>query len=95
MCAWWRFSRVDASRLKDHGFDSCSIRHVGTLGKSFTHSCLWRFDVKFRHSIRAVSEHFGVVEDLKMRYGNSLNEQIGHVGLPGPQPSMLFLKALS
>ena len=30
-------------------------RHVGTLGKSFTHSCLWRFGVKLRHSIRAVS----------------------------------------
>jgi len=25
------------------------------LGKSLTHSCLWRFGVKFRHSIRAVS----------------------------------------
>ena len=28
---------------------------VGTLGESLTHSCLWRFGVKFRHSIRAVS----------------------------------------
>ena len=28
---------------------------LGTLGKSFTHSCLWRFGTKFRHSIRAVS----------------------------------------
>src|SRR6218665_1545787 len=37
------------------GFDSRSSRHVGTLGKSLTHSCLWRFGVKLRHSIRAVS----------------------------------------
>src|SRR6218665_584044 len=25
------------------------------MGKSLTHNCLWRFGVKFRHSIRAVS----------------------------------------
>jgi len=49
---WWRFGRVDAYRPKGHEFDSCSSRHVGTLGKSFTHSCHWRFGVKFRHSIR-------------------------------------------
>jgi len=29
--------------------------HVGTLGKSFTSSCLWSFGVKLRNSIRAVS----------------------------------------
>src|SRR6218665_148719 len=28
---------------------SRSIRHVGTLSKSFTRNCLWRFDVKLRH----------------------------------------------
>jgi len=28
---------------------------VGTLGKSFTRSCLWRIGVKLQHSIRAVS----------------------------------------
>ena len=46
---------VDAFRPNGHGFDSRSSRHVGTFGKSFTHSCLWHFDVKFRHSIHAVS----------------------------------------
>src|SRR6218665_3823865 len=51
----WRFGRVDTFRPKGHGFDSRSSRHVGTLSKSFTHICLWRFGVKFRHSIRAVS----------------------------------------
>jgi len=40
---WWRFGRFVACRLKSRGFDSRSSRHVGTLGKSFTHS------VKFRH----------------------------------------------
>jgi len=35
-------------------FESRSSRHIGTLGKSFSHSCLWRFNVKLRHSIRAV-----------------------------------------
>ena len=51
----WRIGRVDAFSQKGHGFDSRSSRHVGTLGKSFIHSCLWRFGMKFRHSIRAVS----------------------------------------
>ena len=52
----WRIGRVDAFRPKGHGFDSRSSRHVSTLGKSFIYSYLWRFGVKFRHSIRAVSE---------------------------------------
>ena len=51
----WRIGRVDAFRPNGHGFDSRSIRHVGTLYRSFTHSCLWRFGVKLRYSIRAVS----------------------------------------
>ena len=51
----WCIGRVDDLRPKGNGFDSRSSPHVGTLGKSFTHSCLWRFGVKFRHSIRAVS----------------------------------------
>jgi len=38
------------STPKGHGFNSRSSLHVGTLGKSFTHSCLWRFGVKFRQS---------------------------------------------
>jgi len=37
------------------GFQSRSNRHAGTLGKSLTCSCLWRFGVKLKHSIRAVS----------------------------------------
>src|SRR6218665_2665245 len=51
----WRIGRVDAFRPKGHGFYSRSSLRVGTLGKSLTHSCLWRFDVKLRRSIRAVS----------------------------------------
>src|SRR6218665_3144068 len=46
---------VGAFRPKGRGFDYCSSRHIGTLGKSFSHSCQWRFGVKFRHSIRPVS----------------------------------------
>src|SRR6218665_3585341 len=52
---WWRFGRVDHFRAKGHGFDSRSSRQVGTFGKFLTHNCLWRFGVKFRHSIRSVS----------------------------------------
>src|SRR6218665_1266315 len=48
--------RLGGANLKGRdGFDSHSSHHVGTLGKSLTHSCLWRFSVKFRHSICAVS----------------------------------------
>ena len=43
----WCIGRVDAFRPKGHGFDSRSSRHLGTLGKYFIHSCLWRFGVKF------------------------------------------------
>ena|SRR6218665_1957687 len=77
--AWWRIGRVDAFRPKGHGFDSRSIAatYIGTLGKSFTQRCLWRFGVKFRHSIRAVSGaplSTSRLVDLKRRYENSLNE---------------------
>ena len=51
----WCIGWVDVFRPKGHGFDSRSSCHVGTLGKSLTRNCLWRFGVKFRHSIRAVS----------------------------------------
>src|SRR6218665_4152481 len=53
-CQVRRIGRDDAFRPKGRGFEFRSSLHVGTLGKSFTHSCLWRFAVKFRHSICAV-----------------------------------------
>ena len=46
--------RFNAFRPISRGFKPRSSRHVGTLGKSFTRSYLWRFGVKLRHSIRAV-----------------------------------------
>ena len=70
----WSIGRVDTFRLKGHGFDSRSSHHVGTLGKSFTHRCLWRFGVKFRHSIRAVSgaplSSTGGLEEMLEKYLN-------------------------
>ena len=53
--ASWLIGRVDTYRAEGHEFESRSSHHIGTLGKSFTCSCLWRFGVKLRHSIRAVS----------------------------------------
>ena len=39
---------------KGRGFESCSSRHIGTLGNSsLTVSSLKRFGVKLQHSIRA------------------------------------------
>jgi len=37
---WWRLGWVDYFQPEGRGFDSRSSRHVGTLGKSFTCSCL-------------------------------------------------------
>ena len=53
--AWWLIGRFGAFRPKGWVFESRSGRHVGTLVKYFTHSCLWRFGMKLRHSICAVS----------------------------------------
>jgi len=46
---------VVAFRPEGRVFESHSSRHVGNFGKFLTRSCLWRFGVKLRHSIRAVS----------------------------------------
>ena len=51
----WRIGRVDDFRPKGQGFDSRSNIHAEALGKSSICSSLWRFGVKFRHNIRAVS----------------------------------------
>ena len=37
---WWRIGWGDYSQPEGRGFDSRPSRHVGTLGKSFTCSCL-------------------------------------------------------
>src|SRR6218665_1929555 len=42
---WWRIGRDDAFRPENRGFESRSYRHIGTLGTSFTYSCLQRFGV--------------------------------------------------
>src|SRR6218665_2357893 len=62
---WWRFGRVSTFRPKGHGLDSRSSRHVGTLGKSLTQSCLWNFGMKFLHSSRAVSVNTAGLEFIK------------------------------
>ena len=38
--AWWRIGRFETFRPKGREFESRSIRHVGTLAKSFTCSGL-------------------------------------------------------
>ena len=53
--AWWVIGRFAEFRPKGCGFESRSGLQAGTLGKSFTRNCLWRFSVKLQHSIRAVS----------------------------------------
>ena len=53
--ACWLIGRFVAFRSKGRGFKSRSGRHVETLNKSFTRSCLWRLGVNLRHSICTVS----------------------------------------
>ena len=48
--AWWLSMIFGALRPEGRWFESHSSCHVGTLGKSFTHSCLWRFGVTFLHN---------------------------------------------
>ena len=62
---WWRIGRVEAFRPEGRGFESRSRRHAGTVGKSLTRSCLWRFSVKLRHSIRAMSEALMISDGLE------------------------------
>ena len=45
---WWCIGRVKAFQPEGCGFESCFSRHIGTLGKSLTHSCLWRICMKLR-----------------------------------------------
>src|SRR6218665_1715612 len=54
-------------RVVGSNFESFSIRHVGILGKSLTRNCLWRFGLKLRHSIRAVSTHLKPIFSSKHR----------------------------
>ena len=73
----WRLvgrGRVNICRPEGCGFESRSSHHVGTLGKSLTRSCLWRFSVKLWHSIHAVSGVFLGSSYLKRCYRNCLNE---------------------
>ena len=52
---WWLIGIFVAFSPMSRGFESRSGRNLGTLGKSFTSSCLWRFGLKLRRSIRAMS----------------------------------------
>ena len=42
---WWFSGMFGALCLEGLRFESHSGHHIGTLGKSFIHSCLWRFGV--------------------------------------------------
>jgi len=55
--------------------DPHSSRHVRTLGKFFSHSCLWHFGMSTSTQNQCSSrERLVVVVDLERRYGNILNE---------------------
>ena len=79
--AWWLIGRFEAFRPKGRGFEYRCSRHVGSLGKSFTRSCLWLFGVKLRHSICAVfGALLGTMVDLKRRHRNNQNEWMNRKG---------------
>ena len=71
---WWRIGWGDYSQPEGRGFDSRSSRHVGTLGKSFTCSCLCaRRETPIQYPCCS-RERLWVVEDLNGRYRNGRNE---------------------
>src|SRR6218665_685928 len=53
--AWWLIHRVDTCRPMGRGLES--RRHVGSLGKSFIRSCLWRVGVKLRFCYKSLVMH--------------------------------------
>jgi len=55
-------------RTESHDFDSRSNRHAGTLGKSFTHSCLCASAWNSGTVVALCRERLWVVVDLKRRY---------------------------
>jgi len=69
---WWRIGWVDD--FQPMTFNSRSSHHVGTLGKSLTHSCLWCFGVKSGTVSVLCRERLWVVVELKRRYRNIRNE---------------------
>src|SRR6218665_1350752 len=76
----WRIGIVDAFHPKGHEFDSRSSRHLGTLGKYVTHSYLWRFGMKFRYRILAVSgvplSSQSINQSSKQSSNQSINQSI-------------------
>ena len=71
---WWRIGWVDDFQPEGRGFDSRSSRHVGTLGKSLTCSCLCASAWNSGTISVLCRERFWVVVGLKGRYRNSQNE---------------------
>ena len=86
---WWRIGWDDDFQPEGRGFDSYSNRHVETLGKSFTCSCLfasaWNSDTV---SVCCSREHLWVVEDLKGHNRNGRNEWMNEwiINQPGTSP---------
>ena len=55
ICRTWSLGgKFGALSPEGRRFESHASRHVGTLGKFFTLSCLFRFGMKLRHSNDAV-----------------------------------------
>ena len=69
-----RIGWFDTFQPEGRGFESRSIRHVGTLDKSFTRSCLWRLGIKPGRVSVLCRERIWVVVDLKRRYRNGLDK---------------------
>ena len=64
-------------RPKGRGFESRASRHLGTLGKSFTHSCLLCFGAKLQHSIHDVSRApLSGLEEAQQKQYKSINQSI-------------------
>ena len=86
--AWWLSGKSGALHPEGRRFKTHSSRHVRTLGKSFTHSCLYCFGMLAPTQYQCCSwERLWVVVDFKRCSWNIWNEWTNLVLLRFHNPS--------
>ena len=79
--AWWLIGRFVTFRLECRmQVESRSSRHVGTLGKSFARSYLWRFGMKLRHSICPRQQKFRAMNGAHL--ASPIRGELGYAHRP-------------
>ena len=74
--------KFGAFRLEGCRFEFYSSRHVGTLGKSFTRSCLQRFGVLTPSINAELPMSSSGLEEALQKYPERMNEDKNHSNKP-------------